>query len=690
MATPTDAKGADAGATPAAAEGEASAAVDPFGMAADGKTDIYEVAKEAAGLKVTPENLSQHVNRQELDEYRAIFALLDEDGSGAIDCDEMEGAFVEMGIKVSRTELEALVAETDADGSGEIDFEEFACMLHNISYGMKAKQNKWSGGGKFFRNYIKMPDHWDNPDSPDVTFKEHLWAFMDDPGSRPGSDHFAVFIMLLILFSCVSFVVETIPGLHQKDEAMWDGMEAFCIAIFTAEFVLRVASTPDHCKFLKGALNWVDFVAIAPWYIEAVAKMMAEGAGGGGGLTVLRVVRLVRVFRVVRVGRHMSWLKIFSRAMRDSMLPLGMVQFLMWIAVIFVGAVVYFSEKGENGDYCGRYPGADFVSCDALGNQTCTGGTCTGTEASRKACEWPAPDGCGGTWHREDIYLIRDNMNPFSQNASCGADCMIPSIIKSVPAAFWPCIITMTTIGYGDIVPITLMGKLFMVFCMIGGILLLAVPISVISANFQTEFLRDKIKRDIKASTTKKLIKARLTVKQRARELEEEKRRKAEKEADGKIISSADRAASPNTQAKNMLAAEKDATRSEDEIMMASAFELIRANLDRCFEGTRDGEEKNREVMTEELSDLTNDHLDYLFNRRQSVFAKQIAMLQRAERRRTQASARSMDLTKYSVIASPMRSIRKMSLYIKHNGVIPPEKTEAQMLDDLASAGAIN
>ena len=151
----TDAKGADAGATPAAAA-EEKAAVDPFGMAAKGgggKTDIYEVAKEAAGLKVTPENLSQHVNRQELDEYRAIFALLDEDGSGAIDCDEMEGAFVEMGIKVSRIELEALVAETDVDGSGEIDFEEFACMLHNISYGMKAKQNKWSGGGKFFRNY---------------------------------------------------------------------------------------------------------------------------------------------------------------------------------------------------------------------------------------------------------------------------------------------------------------------------------------------------------------------------------------------------------------------------------------------------------------------------------------------------------------------------------------------------------
>ena len=144
-------------------------------------------------------------------------------------------------------------------------------------------------------------------DSPDIGWREHLWAFMDDPGSRPGSDYFAVAIMVLILISCVSFVVETIPGLHQKDEAMWDSMEFFCIMIFTAEFVLRVISTPNMKNFVKGPLNWVDFVAIAPWYAEAIAKAMADGAGGGGGLTVLRVVRLVRVFRVVRVGRPVKY-----------------------------------------------------------------------------------------------------------------------------------------------------------------------------------------------------------------------------------------------------------------------------------------------------------------------------------------------------------------------------------------------
>ena len=44
-------------------------------------------------------------------------------------------------------------------------------------------------------------------------------------------------------------------------------------------------------------------------------------------------------------------------------------------------------------------------------------------------------------------------------------------------------------------------GCFIMAIACITGILLLAVPISVISANFQTEFLRMKISKDIKKST---------------------------------------------------------------------------------------------------------------------------------------------------------------------------------------------
>ena len=46
------------------------------------------------------------------------------------------------------------------------------------------------------------------------------------------------------------------------------------------------------------------------------------------------------------------------------------------------------------------------------------------------------------------------------------------------------CIVTFTTVGYGDYYPTSVMGKLIGAATMIAGILVMALPISVISENF--------------------------------------------------------------------------------------------------------------------------------------------------------------------------------------------------------------
>ncbi|OWF39581.1 potassium voltage-gated channel protein Shaw-like [Mizuhopecten yessoensis] len=50
--------------------------------------------------------------------------------------------------------------------------------------------------------------------------------------------------------------------------------------------------------------------------------------------------------------------------------------------------------------------------------------------------------------------------------------------------AMWWVIITLTTIGYGDIYPTTTMGYIVGAFCAVCGIVLLALPIAIIAANF--------------------------------------------------------------------------------------------------------------------------------------------------------------------------------------------------------------
>ena len=60
----------------------------------------------------------------------------------------------------------------------------------------------------------------------------------------------------------------------------------------------------------------------------------------------------------------------------------------------------------------------------------------------------------------------------------------------SIPATFWWCIVTLMTVGYGDVIPVTPLGKLVASVTMIASIIITALPISVIGAHFTTQWVR--------------------------------------------------------------------------------------------------------------------------------------------------------------------------------------------------------
>eukprot|EP00439_Symbiodinium_sp_Y106_P067078 s626_g11.t1 len=78
------------------------------------------------------QGLENAFTQERLDELREIFNLFDEDGSGALDAEELlELNFVlrSVGLAPSQKELENMIAEVDADGSGQIEWDEFLFLM---------------------------------------------------------------------------------------------------------------------------------------------------------------------------------------------------------------------------------------------------------------------------------------------------------------------------------------------------------------------------------------------------------------------------------------------------------------------------------------------------------------------------------------------------------------------------------
>jgi voltage-gated potassium channel len=67
-----------------------------------------------------------------------------------------------------------------------------------------------------------------------------------------------------------------------------------------------------------------------------------------------------------------------------------------------------------------------------------------------------------------------------------------PKIFSSIPATIWWAIITVTSVGYGDMVPITVTGKILTSIISLSGLAVFALPAGIITAGFLEEMRKQK------------------------------------------------------------------------------------------------------------------------------------------------------------------------------------------------------
>lgn len=72
-----------------------------------------------------------------------------------------------------------------------------------------------------------------------------------------------------------------------------------------------------------------------------------------------------------------------------------------------------------------------------------------------------------------------------------------PDKFGSIPRALWWSIVTLTTVGYGDVYPVTALGRFFAAIVAITGVMLIALPTGIFAASFSEglQRYRDQLQR---------------------------------------------------------------------------------------------------------------------------------------------------------------------------------------------------
>lgn len=220
-------------------------------------------------------------------------------------------------------------------------------------------------------------------------------------------------IILLILLSVASVMLETVDGYGQRFETWFRWIEIVSVLIFTMEYGLRLwvsveepaqrgrAAWLARLRYMVRPLALIDLLAIAPFYLTLF------GIVGASDLLLLRLVRLLRILKLAHYSRAMgTFLAVLHAEWRALAFAFSMVV----IMLVLSSALVFHFER--------------------------------------------------------EIQ---------------------PESFSSIPQALWWAMATMTTVGYGDVVPVTPEGRIIGGVVMLTGIGLFGLWTGIIASGFTEE-----------------------------------------------------------------------------------------------------------------------------------------------------------------------------------------------------------
>ncbi|XP_069558180.1 voltage-gated potassium channel regulatory subunit KCNG4-like [Brachyistius frenatus] len=261
-----------------------------------------------------------------------------------------------------------------------------------------------------------------------------LGEAVENPHSGLAGKVFAILSVVMVLVTVVSLCISTMPD-HQKEAGECSQtcstifiVESVCVAWFTLEFLVRFLHAQSKLDFACGPLNIIDVAAILPYYVslflELRDKSVHDIVAGAGKSTMDKLCLILHVVRALPIPYAM-------RLARHSM-GLQTLGLTIQRSITDFGLLVIFM-------------------CVAV------------------------------TLFSPLIHLAESELSPNAARS--------PHLrFSSIPASYWWSITSVTTVGYGDMVPHSIPGQLVALLTILLGILILSFPTTSIFHTFSRTY----------------------------------------------------------------------------------------------------------------------------------------------------------------------------------------------------------
>lgn len=276
--------------------------------------------------------------------------------------------------------------------------------------------------------------------SSKLTLRQRVFLTLTEPSSSTLAYFISFYFDGLAALSMVTMCAETVAAWNQTaaQQSMWKSFEFILTSNFFLDFIVKLATAPDLLHYiLKRPIFWVDILGLAPFFAEQVFDLLTndQEKDQSFSLKSLRVLRLLRFFRLSRIAyENFPDVRLFIQAVRRSKLAIAFLGMYVFGAGLFFAACIYFAET---------------ASCSL----------------------------------KEKVWYYNE-------------DPLKPCVIQDMFQAWWYTLVTMTTVGYGDVVVRSEWGRIVTVLVMITSLIFLALPSAIFAANLTEMYLERRLARE--------------------------------------------------------------------------------------------------------------------------------------------------------------------------------------------------